>query len=110
MQEVLGSAPISPAVATADVDLEQRSLPSPGITRLPRYYEPLRLPKRPGLSLADVPLGHAPTAGGLPCCVASPLQTCRRHYPGGIAVRDRFAPLKPATAAFPVSVPGRLPH
>jgi hypothetical protein len=31
---------------------ELRPLPSTGVTRLPRYYEPLRHPKAPGLSLA----------------------------------------------------------
>jgi hypothetical protein len=61
-----------PAVATSDVDLELRSLPSAGITRFPRYYGPLRLPWRPGLSLAGVRLAHAATAGGLPCCAGSP--------------------------------------
>ncbi len=29
------------------------------------------------------------TAWGFPCCVGSPLRTCRRHYPGGIAGSDR---------------------
>jgi hypothetical protein len=36
--------------------LELRSLPSPGFTRLHRYYEPLRIPTAPGLSLAGVQL------------------------------------------------------
>ena len=36
--------------------LELRPLPSTGITRRPRYYEPLRHPIRPGLSLAGVRL------------------------------------------------------
>ena len=36
--------------------LELRSLPSTGITRLQRYYEPLRHPRAPGLSLAGVRL------------------------------------------------------
>ena len=53
---------------------EVRPLPSTGITRLRRYDEPIRLPKRPGLSLAGVRLGGTPpTAWGLPCCVRSPL-------------------------------------
>jgi hypothetical protein len=51
---------------------EVRSLPSTAVTPLPGYYEPVRLPRRPGLSLAGVRLGHAPTAGDLPCCVRSP--------------------------------------
>ena len=43
---------------------EVRSLPSTDITPLRRYYEPVRHPKRPGLSLAGVRLeGMPPTAG-----------------------------------------------
>ena len=45
--------------------LELRSLPSTGITRLQRYYEPLRHPRAPGLSLAGVRLGIAAHALGL---------------------------------------------
>ena len=36
--------------------LEPRPLPSTGVTRRPRYYEPLRHPRRPGRSLAGVRL------------------------------------------------------
>jgi hypothetical protein len=36
--------------------LERRPLPSTGVTRLPRYYEPHRRPRWPGLSLAGVRL------------------------------------------------------
>src|ERR1044071_7483738 len=35
---------------------ELRSLPSTGVTRLPRYYEPLRHPAAPGLSLTGLRL------------------------------------------------------
>ncbi len=41
---------------TYDVDLEPRPLPSTGVTRLRRYYGPLRHPKRPSLSLTGVRL------------------------------------------------------
>ena len=44
--------PISGMSVTSDADLEPRPLPSTGITRLRRYYGPLRHPKRPGQSLA----------------------------------------------------------
>ena len=40
------------------VRLSLRSLPSPGTTPLRRYYEPLRHPVSPGLSLAGVRFGH----------------------------------------------------
>ncbi len=68
---------------------EVRPLPSTGITRLPRYYEPVRHPTRPGLSLAGVRLGgRPPTAGASRVACHLPLQTCRRHYPGGIVGDD----------------------
>src|SRR4029077_7333247 len=41
---------------TYDADLEPRPLPSAEITRLRRYYGPLRHPRRPGLSLTSCPL------------------------------------------------------
>ena len=44
--------PISRLWAASDVALEPRPLPSTGITRLQRYYGPLRHPLRPGRSLA----------------------------------------------------------
>jgi hypothetical protein len=56
------------------VDLELRPLPSIGITRLPRYYEPLRHPVTPGLSLTGVRLiARTITTQGFPCCVCLPL-------------------------------------
>ena len=39
---------------------EVRPLPSIGVTRLRRYYEPLRLPSRPDLSLTSRPLAWRP--------------------------------------------------
>ena len=44
------------SLSTSCVCLEPRPLPSPGITRLQRYYGPLRHPKAPGLSLTGVRL------------------------------------------------------
>ena len=41
---------------TCCVRLEPRPLPSPGITRLRRYYGPIRHPKLPGLSVTGVRL------------------------------------------------------
>src|SRR3989454_12079575 len=48
--------PISRSFTTYCVCLELRSLPSTGVTRLPRYYEPLRHPRAPGLSLTGFQL------------------------------------------------------
>src|ERR1700691_1725749 len=56
------------------VRLELRPLPSAGVTRLPRYYGPLRHPIRPGLALASCQLidttitaGASRVASGLLC-------------------------------------------
>jgi hypothetical protein len=53
-------------------------------TRLPRYYEPLRHPERPGLALTgirlssrDSPLGASHVASDLR------VQACHRQFPGG---------------------------
>ena len=64
--------------------LELGSLPSTGVTRLPRYYEPVRHPRRPGLSLAGVRLGFRSPPMGLP--VSQQLPVCRHAVtitPGG---------------------------
>ena len=74
--------PQSPFLCPSCLHLELRPLPSTGITRLPRYYEPLRHPKAPGLSLTGVRLVIADHAKGLPVLRALPLCTCCRHYPG----------------------------
>src|SRR3954447_12366027 len=82
--------PISRLSATSCVGLEPRPLPSTGITRLRRYYGPLRYPSRPSLSLAGIWLrGSAPLRSGFPCCVDLRVPTCRRHYPGGPLGSDR---------------------
>ena len=53
--ELIG-CPVSMSFATSRVCLELRPLPSAGVTRFPRYYEPLRHPTAPGLSLTGVRL------------------------------------------------------
>src|SRR5580692_5777949 len=53
--ELIG-CPISMSRAVSCACLELRSLPSTSVTRFPRYYEPLRHPKAPGLSLTGVRL------------------------------------------------------
>src|SRR5215469_1543571 len=63
--ELLG-CPISRSFTTSCVCLELRPLPSPGITRLQRYYGPLRHPSAPGLSLTGVRLIIPDHAVGLP--------------------------------------------
>jgi hypothetical protein len=90
LSELIGF-PISRSFTTYCVCLELRSLPSTGITRLPRYYEPLRHPRAPGLSLTGFRLAIADHALGLPVFRALSLCTCRRHYPG--AASERIASL-----------------
>src|ERR1022692_2895090 len=79
--------PISRSFTTYCICLELRSLPSTSVTRLQRYYEPLRHPRAPGLSLAGVQLIISDHALGLPVLRALSLCTCCRHYPGAAAGR-----------------------
>src|SRR5215469_7946250 len=102
--ELLG-CPISRSFTTSCVSLELRPLPSPGITRLQRYYEPLRHPSAPGLSLAGVRLIIPDHALRLPVLRALSLCTCCRHYPGAAAGRIPRS-CHPAVSAFPGRVTG----
>src|SRR5450756_295015 len=86
LSELIGF-PISKSFPTYCVCLELRSLPSTGVTRLQRYYEPLRHPKAPSLSLAGFRLVIADHALGFPVFRALSLCTCRRHYPGAASGR-----------------------
>src|SRR3984893_12058288 len=79
--ELLG-CPISRSLTTSCVCLELRPLPSPGITRLRRYCEPLRHPSTPRPSLTGVRLIIPDHALGFPVLRALSLCTCCRHYPG----------------------------
>ena len=75
-----------------------RPLPSADVTRLPRYYEPVRHPTRPGLSLAGVRLVIEATAGVsrvpcFSCCLRAvaitpvgPLGACIVRYPSGFGL------------------------
>ena len=110
--------PISRLSATSCVGLEPRPLPSTGVTRLRRYYGPLRYPSRPSLSLAGVWLrGSAPRRSGFPCCVDLRVPTCRRHYPGGPLGSDRswdgvFQPFPfiPSGSGLPHTSARSAPH
>ena len=76
-------------------------------TRLQRYYEPLRHPKAPSLSLAGFRLVIADHAIGLPVLRTLSLCTCCRHYPGAAAGRI-LRSAHPAVSAFPEREPGRV--
>src|SRR6202163_4238596 len=97
--ELIG-CPISKSLTTCCVCLELRSLPSTGVTRLPRYYEPLRHPMAADLSLAGVRLGIADLALGLPVLRTLSLCTCRRQSPG-LATGRTLRSTRPAVSAFP---------
>src|SRR5450631_3457059 len=96
---VLDSSSIHRLWAASDVDLELRPLPSTGVTRLRRYYEPLRHPKRPGLSLAGVQLAVTRRRRwGFPCFMfllcrravaitpVGPLGACIVRYPSDLGL------------------------
>src|SRR5277367_1532160 len=96
----------SPGSLTAScVCLELRPLPSPGVTRLQRYYKPLRHPTAPSLSLTGVWLVIPDRALGLPVLRALSLCTCCRQYPGA-AIGRRRRSSHPAVSAFPDNVVG----
>ena|SRR6516162_2647227 len=92
--ELLGSSPIPRSFVASCVRLQLRPLPSTDITRLHRYYEPLRHPTRPGLSLTSCRLictaitaGVSRVASGLLCLhavaltPAGPMELVRSSLP-----------------------------
>src|SRR6266567_211514 len=100
---------ISPrSFTTYCVCLELRSLPSTGITQLRRYYEPLRHPRAPGLSLAGFRLIVVPTTPwGFPCCVRFPCVHAVATTPAqrlGVLIRSFAQPYQPS----PKGLSGRL--
>ena len=106
--ELIGR-PISMSFATFCVCLELRSLPSTRVTRFPRYYEPLRHPRAPGLSLTGVrlvlsspattTLGASRVACAFLVCVLPPLPPVQRL---GVVVARLTQPYP----AFPDNVVG----
>ncbi len=77
--------PLSWSLAPSCARLEPWLLPSAGITRLQRYYGPIRHPTRASLSLTGFRLvvtrHHR---WGFPCCTDLLVHACPRQYPGGI--------------------------
>src|SRR5262245_65892713 len=102
--ELIG-CPISRSLTTCCVRLELRSLPSPGVTRLHQYCEPLRIPTAPGLSLAGVRLIIPDHVVGPPVLRTLSLCTCCRHY-AGAATGGIASLIPPAVSAFPERVVG----
>jgi hypothetical protein len=71
--ELLGSSPIPRSFVASCVFFQLRPLPSTGVTRLRQYYEPLRHPRRPGLSLASCQLVRTATTAGASRVALDPL-------------------------------------
>src|SRR6266436_3831273 len=71
--ELLGSSPIPRSFVASCVSFQLRPLPSTGVTRLHRYYEPLRHPVRPGLSLTSCQLIHTAITAGTSRVAYGPL-------------------------------------
>src|SRR3954454_5231478 len=98
--EVIGFRHSPGSHAPSDALLELGSLPSTGITRLPRYYEPVRHPRWPGLALAGLRLRVGPrTAWGFPCCCGSPCADMPpplpRWDPWGVSRHEGYSPRVP---------------
>jgi hypothetical protein len=98
--------------------LNSGPFPPPELPGLTGTTSPSATPGRPACPSRASGCGPLPrTAWGFPCCVGSPLRTCRRQYPGGTTGSDRswdglFQPFPagPVASAFPGTMAGRLPH
>ena len=86
-----------PGLAIFESTPEVRVLPSAGVIRLQRSYDPVRLPPMPA-ACCDVEAATL-TTNGSPPITRTTFLTCRAHYPGGSngCTVDYF----PAGAAFP---------
>src|SRR5260370_17018212 len=73
IRELSGLSPLSLSVVASCVRLQLRPLPSTGVTRLRQYYEPLRHPSQPGLSLTSCPLIHTEITAGTSRFAPDPL-------------------------------------
>ena len=122
LTEWIGSSPISCRPSSLpSLLLQPRPLRSTGVTRLHRYYEPLRHPSRPGSGPRGPPVRGGPTLrrrsapiggtsrvdAGVLAHMPSPLPRRNRQ----ILVIHRPEPaLRLTAAAFPIASLGRLPH
>ena len=71
--ELLDSSSIFLSFVASCVSFQLRLLPSTEVTRLQRYYEPLRHPSRPGLSLASCQFIHTAITAGTSRVAYGPL-------------------------------------
>src|ERR1035437_7133983 len=107
-------SPISCSRIASCVRLELRPLPSTAVTRLQRYYEPVRHPGSARPVPRGCPVGGpTPPPSGLPVLR---LFSCCRHAVASTPVessrpcRSRCLQHDRTMAAFPVIRAGRLPH
>src|SRR5262245_9378875 len=96
--------PISRSLTTCCVHLELRFRPSTGITRLPRYTEPLRHPRRPVCPSRASGCSSLTTHWGFPCCARSPFVHAVATAPAQRLGHIRS--LNPPVSAFPEGVIG----
>ena len=76
-------APSHPPSPSSTSTPEVRVLPSSGVTRPRRYYDPVRLPHRP-MPCSTVEAATLATCGSPPITWLT-VSTCDVHYPGGPA-------------------------
>src|SRR5215469_13028603 len=100
---LLGSSPIPPSFVASCVSFQLRSLPSPGVTRLHRYYEPLRYPRRPGLNSQELPVDRTRSQLGFPVLRLVPYV----YMPSPLPRQDRwsYSLILPIDVGLP-SIPG----
>ncbi len=99
----VGSSPITASRLRRSVP-EARVLPSPGVTRLHRYYDPLRLPPRPPSTASRPGVAARAAPIGISHVARTALPTCRPHYPGG--PRGCAHRLLPRSCCLPHSLRG----
>ena len=75
-----GSSPIHRLLGSFECVPEVRTLPSTDITRLHKYYDPLRLPPQPPVQITVLGLTQ-PRRVSPVARITFP--ACRAHYPGG---------------------------
>ena len=110
--ELPGSSPIPCRSLCRNTSPGPGALPSIGVTRLRRYYGPIRHLEGPAPYLAIPPLAGAltqPPNKASRVALISPVPACCHHYPGGTVECICRSPSS-TTAAFPECRAGRLPH
>ena len=102
-----GLRQITPTLAFFTSTPEVRVLPSTGVTRPRRYYDPVRLPHRP--APCSTVEAATPAKCGSPPITWLTVSTCGAHYPGGPA-QVHLSAASQDRAAFPELRAGRRPQ